>query len=84
MDIFILIECWYTLLVPAVGRQRQVDLCEYEASLVYIVRPSVKNIFILKTMCVHNVCTLCVYVSTGDCEGRGITLPWVWSYEQCG
>ena len=28
---------WHTPLIPAFGRQRQVDLCETEASLVYIV-----------------------------------------------
>jgi hypothetical protein len=26
---------WQVLLIPALGRQRQVDLCELEASLVY-------------------------------------------------
>ena len=26
---------WFTLLVPALGRQRQVILCEFEARLVY-------------------------------------------------
>jgi hypothetical protein len=26
---------WSTSLIPALGRQRQVDLCESEASLVY-------------------------------------------------
>ena len=26
---------WHTPLIPALGRQRQVDLCEFEASLVY-------------------------------------------------
>ena len=26
---------WCTRLIPALGRQRQVDLCEFEASLVY-------------------------------------------------
>ena len=26
---------WCTPLIPALGRQRQVDLCEFEASLVY-------------------------------------------------
>ena len=28
---------WYTPLIPALGRQRQSDLFEFEASLVYIV-----------------------------------------------
>jgi hypothetical protein len=28
---------WYTPLIPAVGRQRQVVLCEFKASLVYLV-----------------------------------------------
>jgi hypothetical protein len=28
---------WHTPLVPALGRQRQVDLCEFEVSLVYRV-----------------------------------------------
>jgi hypothetical protein len=26
---------WYTSLIPALGRQRQADLCEFEASFVY-------------------------------------------------
>ena len=26
---------WHTPLIPALGRRRQVDLCEFEASLVY-------------------------------------------------
>lgn len=26
---------WYTLLIPARGRQRQVDLFEFEASVIY-------------------------------------------------
>ena len=26
---------WLTPLIPALGRQRQMDLCEFEASLVY-------------------------------------------------
>jgi hypothetical protein len=28
---------WHSLLIPALGRQRQVDLCEFEVSLVYRV-----------------------------------------------
>ena len=28
---------WHTPLIPALGRQKQVDLCEFEASLVYIL-----------------------------------------------
>ena len=28
-------QWWCTPLIPALGRQRQVDLCEFEASLVY-------------------------------------------------
>jgi hypothetical protein len=28
---------WCTPLIPALGRQRQVDLCEFEASLLYKV-----------------------------------------------
>lgn len=27
---------WHTPLIRALGRQRQVDLCEFEASLIYI------------------------------------------------
>ena len=30
-------QLWRTPLIPAFGRQRQVDLCEFEASLVYRV-----------------------------------------------
>lgn len=32
---------WYTPLVPALGRQKQADIYEFEASLVY--RPSSKT-----------------------------------------
>ena len=51
---------WLTLLIPALRRQRQVDVYEYEASLVYLefqvsqsymVRPCLKNV--LYSMCVH-------------------------------
>ncbi|CAO2623499.1 hypothetical protein LEMLEM_LOCUS17960 [Lemmus lemmus] len=28
-------QWWRTPLTPALGRQRQADLCEFEASLVY-------------------------------------------------
>jgi hypothetical protein len=28
---------WCTPLTPVLGRQRQVDLCEFEANLVYVV-----------------------------------------------
>jgi hypothetical protein len=30
---------WHRPLAPALGRQRQVDFCEFEDSLVYIVSP---------------------------------------------
>jgi hypothetical protein len=32
-----LIKAGYTPLIPAFRRQRQIDLCEFQASLVYIV-----------------------------------------------
>lgn len=32
-----------TLSIPVLGRQRQLDLCESEASLFYIVRPVSKQ-----------------------------------------
>ena len=32
-------QWWHTPLVPALGRQMQTDLCEFEASLVYTVSP---------------------------------------------
>ena len=28
-------QWWLTSLIPALGRQREADLCEFEASLVY-------------------------------------------------
>ena len=28
---------WHLLLIPALKRQRQVDLCEFEVSMVYIM-----------------------------------------------
>ena len=33
---------WYIPLIPALGKQRQVDLCEFKASLNYRVRPCFK------------------------------------------
>jgi hypothetical protein len=30
---------WYTLSIPGLKRLRQVELCEFQASLVYIVTP---------------------------------------------
>ena len=30
-----MMSVWYTSLIPALGRQRQVDLREFKASLVY-------------------------------------------------
>jgi hypothetical protein len=30
---------WHTPLIPALQRQREADLCEFEASLVYRVSP---------------------------------------------
>ena len=30
-------QWWHTPLIPALGRQRQVDICEFKASLVYRV-----------------------------------------------
>jgi hypothetical protein len=34
---------WHTPVVTALGRQRQTDLCEFEDSHSYIVRPCLKN-----------------------------------------
>jgi hypothetical protein len=34
---------WCTPLIPALGRQRPEDLCEFEANLVYTVRCCFKN-----------------------------------------
>ena len=52
---------WYTSLVPALGRQRQGDLCEFEASLVYrassrTARATQRNpvLKINKTKCFEN------------------------------
>jgi hypothetical protein len=36
-------QAWSHLLIPALRKQRQVDLCEVEASLGYRVRSSFKN-----------------------------------------
>lgn len=36
----ILATCVVNTLIPALGWQRQVDLCDFEASLVYTVRPN--------------------------------------------
>ena len=33
----LLLYRWHMPLIPALGRQRQVELCEFEASLVYRV-----------------------------------------------
>jgi hypothetical protein len=37
LKIIILERKWHMPLIPAFGRQRQLDLCEFQASLVYIV-----------------------------------------------
>jgi hypothetical protein len=36
---------WYTPLIPALGRQRQAELCKFKSSLVYKVssRPTQRN-----------------------------------------
>jgi hypothetical protein len=34
---------WHTPSILELGRQRQEDLCEFEASLLYIGRPFLKN-----------------------------------------
>jgi hypothetical protein len=36
-------EEWYMPLILALARHRQEDLCEYETSLVYIVRSCLKR-----------------------------------------
>jgi hypothetical protein len=34
-------DWWRALLIPALGKQRQEDLCEFEASLVYRVSSTI-------------------------------------------
>lgn len=34
---------WFMLSIPALGRQRQIKLCEFKAVLVYMVRLYLKN-----------------------------------------
>lgn len=34
---------WHMLLIPALKRQGQIDLYEFEVSMVYIIRPCLKN-----------------------------------------
>jgi hypothetical protein len=36
-------QCWHTPLIPALERQRQVDLCEFKASLVYRVNSRISK-----------------------------------------
>jgi hypothetical protein len=40
---------WCTPLVPALRRQRQADLCEFKANLVYIAssRPAMKDFIVI-------------------------------------
>lgn len=39
---------WYSPLTPALGKQRQVNLCELEARLIYIVSPRTARPYIKK------------------------------------
>ena len=41
---------WCCPLIPAVRRQKQVDFCEFKASLVYKVSPGEAGLVILKTL----------------------------------
>ena len=36
-NVLVVVQWWHTPLIPALGRPRQADLCEFEASLVYRV-----------------------------------------------
>ena len=38
----------YRILIPALGRQRQVELCEFKASLVYKKTTSLKDLLLYK------------------------------------
>jgi hypothetical protein len=41
---------WCTSLIPALGRQRQVDLCEFEVSLIYKVNSRTDGLLHRETM----------------------------------
>lgn len=34
---------WHMLLISDFGKQKKVDLCEFEATLVYMVKPDLKK-----------------------------------------
>jgi hypothetical protein len=37
------------VVIPALGRQRQVDICEFKARLVYVIKPCLKKMNTTKT-----------------------------------
>jgi hypothetical protein len=53
---------WHSPFIPVLGKQRQADLCEFKASLVY--RVSSRTVRITPV-------SVCVYVCMCGGEGRG-------------
>ena len=51
---------WYILLISGLGREKEVDLCEFEASLVYKVSSRIaKAIYYTEQPCILGMCEFC-------------------------